>query len=114
MENGWEPVDNEDTVLSITKVVQRYIMDDPMFKVAQILSKIKSNIISIDSSYWEKTDEYIEKKRWLNEGVDCEIMKPGGYWKKGKLRVRVTLEFCPDEPESPLDDLRNKLKEVES
>jgi len=33
-----------------------------------------------------------------------------GKWQKGKVRIKVylTVEFCPDEPESPLDDFRNK------
>jgi hypothetical protein len=43
---------------------------------------------------------------WINNGVDCQILKPSKNWQKGKLRMKVSLEFCPDEPESPLDDYR--------
>ena len=45
---------------------------------------------------------------WINNGVDCQILKPSKNWQKGKLRMKVSLEFCPDEPESPLDDLRRR------
>ncbi|TAG95801.1 MAG: hypothetical protein EAZ09_07435 [Oscillatoriales cyanobacterium] len=60
--------------------------------------------------------------------MDCEILGVGAQgWKKGKIKLKlnVTIEFCPDEPEveetpennqleisapeSPLDDLRRQL-----
>ncbi|MBE9228154.1 KGK domain protein [Phormidium sp. LEGE 05292] len=55
--------------------------------------------------------------KWFTEGKDCEILKIGAKgWQKGKIRVRVTLEFEPEqpeiiEPESPLDDLRRMMNE---
>jgi hypothetical protein len=40
---------------------------------------------------------------WLNEGVDCEMLQAGGGgWRKGKLRLR--LEFIPDEPNEPMPE----------
>ncbi|MBS9393578.1 MAG: hypothetical protein HEQ29_10680 [Dolichospermum sp. LBC05a] len=68
---------------------------------------------------------------WRDKGVSCEILKPGKDWKEGKVRIKVTLEFSPDEPEveqiteigqtseikepeSPLDDLRRKINEATS
>lgn len=67
-------------------------------------------------------------RKWFAEGKNCEILKLGAKgWQKGKLRVKVTLEFCPDEPEveetpainnseieppeSPLDDLRQLINQ---
>ncbi|WP_319422373.1 KGK domain-containing protein [Pleurocapsa sp. FMAR1] len=56
-----------------------------------------------------------------NTGVDAEILEPkSGEWKKGKVRMRVILEFCPDEPEdatinnvqqnsNSLDDIRQTI-----
>jgi hypothetical protein len=47
------------------------------------------------------------------KGIDCKILKPGKQWQKGK--IRITLEFCPEEPNqppSPLDDLRKQIKET--
>ncbi|PSB04738.1 KGK domain-containing protein [Merismopedia glauca] len=65
----------------------------------------------------EVTDE---KQKWFGEGLDCKLLKPGAKtWQRGKVRVR--LEFCPEELEvtpevngnneqngsaSPLDDIR--------
>ena len=53
----------------------------------------------------------------LGDGLDSEILKIGAKgWQKGKLRIKVTIEFCPDQseipqPESPLDDLRQMLNQ---
>ncbi|MGQ4646848.1 KGK domain-containing protein [Lyngbya aestuarii] len=69
------------------------------------------------SSTWS----YVELFR---KGIDCEMLKIGSHgWEKGKVRVRITLEFCPEQsevekiplnngtnnPESPLDDLRQRI-----
>ncbi|MGB3651892.1 MAG: KGK domain-containing protein [Rivularia sp. (in: cyanobacteria)] len=45
----------------------------------------------------------------FDEGIDCEILKLGARgWKKGK--VRICVEFCPEEPEYPLEDLAELLE----
>ncbi len=57
---------------------------------------------------------------WFHNGKECEILKLGSTgWTKGKVRLKVIVEFCPDEPEvsepeSPLDDLRQKLLESQT
>ena len=48
-------------------------------------------------------------QEWFNEGIECRILKPHQGWIKGKIRINISLEFCPDEPESQLDDIRQKL-----
>jgi hypothetical protein len=51
----------------------------------------------------------------FKDGVNCQILKAGSNgWQEGKLRLKVTLEFCPNEPkvdapESPLDDIRQEM-----
>lgn len=55
--------------------------------------------------------------KWFTEGKDCEILRIGAKgWQKGKIKIKVSVEFEPDEPEisepeSPLDDLRQLLKQ---
>ncbi|HEY9771776.1 MAG TPA: KGK domain-containing protein [Coleofasciculaceae cyanobacterium] len=56
-----------------------------------------------------------------HQGVEAEVLTPqSGEWKKGKVRMRVILEFCPDEPEeikndnvlqnnNSLDDIRQSI-----
>ncbi|BAU66460.1 hypothetical protein STA3757_38650 [Stanieria sp. NIES-3757] len=61
---------------------------------------------------------------WFTEGIDAEILEPNfNSWKKGKIRMRVVLEFCPDEPEekeninnhkidnNSLDDIRSTISQ---
>lgn len=36
-------------------------------------------------------------KAWFGKGVECEILNPNQTWKKGKVRITIALEFCPDE-----------------
>lgn len=62
------------------------------------------------------------RQDWSNS-VDAEILEPqSGEWKKGKVRMRVILEFCPDEPEevknynlpqnsNSLDDIRQTISQ---
>ncbi|WP_324281701.1 KGK domain-containing protein [Cyanobacterium aponinum UTEX 3221] len=49
-----------------------------------------------------------KSQEWFNNGVNAEVMTGGKPWRKGK--VRLSIEFIPDESEieSPLDDFRQK------
>ncbi|BAZ44132.1 hypothetical protein NIES4102_11380 [Chondrocystis sp. NIES-4102] len=53
--------------------------------------------------------------KWNQNGINAEILEPkSATWQKGKVRIRVILEFCPDEPEdikkdNSLDDIRQGL-----
>ncbi|NES04448.1 MAG: KGK family protein [Okeania sp. SIO2F4] len=67
--------------------------------------------------------------RLFNSGIDCEILNLGSdKWKKGKFRVKITVEFYveseeieeisnnnnseqPESEVSPLDDLRQKFNQ---
>lgn len=66
--------------------------------------------------------------RWFRDGIDCEILNLGSKgWKKGKVRIKVSVEFYVKEqedsetiesdaleispPESPLDDLRQMINQ---
>jgi hypothetical protein len=51
------------------------------------------------------------RKAWFSNGWECEILTPtGSFWQKGKLRMKVTYEFCPEglgADESELRDFRS-------
>jgi hypothetical protein len=90
------------------------------------------------TSIYLKSPEFIEVvKRRLNigegiknavfaDGLDSEVLRVGKKaWQKGKIRINVFVEFCPDEPEveetapsneipqpeSPLDDIRQMMNQ---
>ncbi len=56
-----------------------------------------------------------EKKSDLfNEGADCEVMKFGAKgWQKGKVRVKMTVEFCLNEPEEIKEEAAAESQNVE-
>lgn len=118
MNDKFKPLNIEDEVLSV-EVANKFLNDYPIFKISQFMSKLKSALqgYSNDAQKFEK---------WLGEGINCEILKFGAKgWQKGKVRIKVTLEFCPDQPEieetptnnnleinqieSPLDDIRQMM-----
>lgn len=114
-----------------------------MFKVNRFRQAVKTAVVgqleealknALKSQGLEiNTAVYVRKvghsqQRWFGEGVDCEMLRLGAKgWQKGKVRIRVSLEFCPDEPEvpktpesnkpeiaqseSPLDDIRRMINE---
>ena len=118
---------------------------DKMVKFGKVRSALDSLFGEIDGELGKQLEERLGiqspiqfhgwKRRsnlplrgWFSQGVDCEILNMGAKgWQKGKLRVKITLEFCPDEPaveeppaskkpestepESPLDDIRRMIKE---
>lgn len=51
----------------------------------------------------------------FKKGISCEVFKSGtAGLQKGRLRAKLVLEFCPDEPaveeKSPLDDIRQMME----
>jgi len=80
-----------------------------------------TGINELISNRWQNNN-----RKWFSDGKNCEILSiGGGGWQKGNLRIKFTLEFCPDEPEvrqaiqsnelesnqseSPLDDIRRMI-----
>jgi hypothetical protein len=49
-----------------------------------------------------------DEEAFIN-GFECQVLQPGKKWQTGKIRIKINVEFCPDdpiEPESPLDEIR--------
>ncbi|MGB3206398.1 MAG: KGK domain-containing protein [Crinalium sp.] len=92
----------------------------------KLTHELKHREIHVD---WDRSHS---NKYWgacesiFNDGVNCEILQLGSQtWKKGKMRIKVTVEFYAEEdnvdistnqaninqPESPLDDLRRMINQ---
>jgi KGK domain len=121
MENKFKLLNDEyqDTALSF---------DASMFKVNKLLAEVKQawriqGLPALRNSLNGRGGISGTDDQWCALGVSCEILKPGDKsWRKGKIRVNISFEFCPDEPEveeiiqsndaeinqtsSPLDDIR--------
>ena len=74
-------------------------------------SRVVHLLAALQEYFYHATNEAI----LFTEGIDCEVLRLGAQgWQKGK--VRINLEFCsnqPSQPESPLDDIRQTLKQAE-
>ena len=98
--------------------------NETTFKVSVLVSKINQFFIQL---VLNKLAEQLKQsglgippnykgscEKWKNS-VEAEILEPtSGEWKKGKMRMRVILEFCPNEPEeiqdnNSLDDIRQTI-----
>lgn len=77
------------------------IISHTTFKVYEFMKVLKDNYFGGIIS--ELTN------KWFMEGISCEVLSPGKSWQKGK--VKLGLVFCPDEVESPLDDIRQQISE---
>lgn len=93
MPGPYEPLTGDDDVVSIKNHEKDgFIVYYPMFKISQFWAEFKQVLASL---YSDKREE-----RWLGKGVECEVLRLGSRsWQKGKIRLKLSLEFCPDEPQ---------------
>jgi hypothetical protein len=102
-----------------------------MFRVGEFFERVKEAFqpIGHDTLFNRLANRGgipLDKVNWFTQGVDCEILKTNGKgWQKGKIRIKISLEFCPNQtdelPESSdavdgnsdstLDDIRQMIGE---
>lgn len=98
MNNKYEPLDHNDVLF----VNPEDLGELEMSKTLKVIELI------------EAIEQYIGASQEEATWIDCEVLQQGKRWKKGK--IRLTFEFCPEEPSeppSPLDDIRKQLKEAD-
>jgi hypothetical protein len=90
MNDRFEPL-NSGEVVSVRDDIQ-ILSGHRTFRVGELSDAIKAQLASAIAGWSD------EKNNLLNlEGVDCEALRFGANgWQKG--RIRLCLEFCPDEP----------------
>jgi len=130
MEDKFKPLESEfkdkDSVLSFSSGLS-------MFKVNEVASAVKQafndkGLEALKTRFSSRGGIPGNWQQWIVQGVECEMLKPGSKgWLKGKLRIKFSLEFCPDESdveetlasnhpeinqsESPLDDIRQMMNQ---
>ena len=97
MSQQFEGIERQDTVVSVP---EHYcvVTSRSMFKIEEFAQQAKTLITS-----GNKNKGYA----WMSDGTPCEILEPGKVWRKGRVRLKVSLEFCPDEPKIPPSELDN-------
>lgn len=107
----------------------QHLEPDEIVSVAADITKKNALIPSTTFQVKEFVEHLLSKfgsseeivKTFVYEGIDCQVLKLASGWAKGK--VKLTLEFYPDEAEIPqksqgterdpfpLDDLRKELNQ---
>jgi hypothetical protein len=101
VENGFDRL-NHDEVVYVEPNTFNNLDVSGTFKVHDLITAIKEYVGA------EGTSE----ENLYGQGLKCEVLKFSAEgWIKGK--VRLSLEFCPDEPEFPLDEIYEQLQKIE-
>ena len=83
---------NGDEVISIDDRNDNVLLGHHTYKVEEFLNRLAEHI-----------DRH-KKEKWIDKGVPCKMLSPNHNWQKG--RVKICLQFIPEQPESILDDIR--------
>lgn len=114
MSNKFEP-------LELGEVVSLTVYDDydeniqyeegmfkmpPTFKKSELEESIKNVLIGFDRYYIDT------RRKLFDEGLSCEALKfKSQDWQRGKIRVRIEVDFCPDEPESLISECKSEASQ---
>lgn len=91
-------------------------------ELSEILKMFGVEIIPREINKSGKVHHSREKHdAWFKEGIDLKILKSlsSSGWQKGKIKIKFSVEFIPDnleipEYKSPLDEIRDEIRERSS
>ena len=83
-----------DEVISIENRDDNILLGHHTYKAEEFLHRLGDHI------------DRNKKENWIVKGVDCKLLSPNQNWQKGK--IKICLQFIPDQPESILDDIRQE------
>ena len=88
------------------------VADDIIVKISETASFALNNIFLFNGSQflYTSTQEIADKfvtivttskgnQDFLDKGIKASVLKPGKNWAAGTIRLRLVVEFVPDEPE---------------
>jgi hypothetical protein len=110
MKNNYQELENESHAIHIIDQEMNQFNDinqsynnGYMFKLGRLIEGMKCKIINMQRNDFEGINSNIDDSKRIRqiklveEGIDVEILKVGALgWQKGKLRLKVSVEFCPE------------------
>ncbi len=82
---AFEPIKEESAV--IHRLSQDWIiLQDETMRLDSMMNRVKSRLDVSNA----------KKRNALLQGIPVEILQEGKQWRKGKIRVNISIEFCPD------------------
>jgi KGK domain len=121
-------INGDDVVTVINQLTHK------TFCVSQFRGIVNTALIEMENAYaaslqsqghplpteWKSSGnrEYPGYDGWFESGTNCKILRLGDtQWTQGKMRIRVEVEFIPDNEdaaeqtnESALDEIRNSIE----
>ena len=85
---------NSDEVISIDNRDDNVLLGHYTYQAEEFLHRLGDHI------------DHHKKERWIEKGVPCKLLAPNQNWQKG--RIKICLQFIPEQPESVLDDIRQE------
>jgi len=87
--------------------------DDDVLELFDQLTKAKDFKFALNDSFGEPIQKRLvehlkyrgietkdKREIWFEQGAKCRILKAGASgWKKGRVKINVSIEFIPDDPE---------------
>ncbi len=78
---------------------------------AKFNDSLSHNGVTIDETILKPAGDDNDSGKWFSQGIDCEILKLGAdRWKKGKVKLKINLEFYIEEQSAVETYRRNNLK----
>ncbi|MCT7979407.1 KGK domain-containing protein [Laspinema olomoucense] len=130
MSTQFEPLDPEEVVV-LKNDYCKILIGQQTFRTRELTERailiLRSNDSILNKNGWDNN-----QINWVHEGVKAKSLRYGAQnWQEGKVRMRIIVEFCPDdpqveeiavsnepespsEPKSPLDDIRRMMDEPNS
>lgn len=93
------------------------VISHSTFRVGELTEALMQDLSSFVTAYYEGKQKECLEKGWFKDGINCEILRlDGKSWQKGKVKIKVTLEFCLDEPdiEETLENNQSEINQSES
>ena len=110
MENQYEPLETDEVI---------EIEFNPLAKQLKLSSFFTTLLLSVDQfaatmKYNLGVSDEINEQIF-EEGVECKVLKYGAKeWQSGKVKLKVTVEFCPDEPVAEIEENESSQSENET
>jgi KGK domain len=114
MNNQFKILESASAVINIKENPDEIFILYPLVKLEDLQAAIVCQLLGISSLQEleeSKHYDYKPRKKWLDEGIACEILTPGAKgWETGRIRVKVSLEFCSDNSENNLNSYYSESK----
>ena len=92
------------------KPLNKHSYENTVLSFSNSMFKIREFITAIERAFQSQGLDILKSmlssrggipgtsEQWYRQGVDCELLKPGTEgWKKGKVRIKISLELCLDD-----------------